>query len=62
MKYDKKNYKLQLGLATIILVMMFFNWRIYRTAKKTTKAIRQVGNPAFSKCLSFSLIVFTHSR
>eukprot|EP00095_Tigriopus_kingsejongensis_P010163 maker-scaffold575_size133042-snap-gene-0.31 protein:Tk10163 transcript:maker-scaffold575_size133042-snap-gene-0.31-mRNA-1 annotation:"octopamine receptor" len=24
-----------------MLVMMFFNWRIYRTAKKTTKAIRQ---------------------
>ena len=24
-----------------MLVMMFFNWRIYRTATKTTKAIRQ---------------------
>ena len=24
-----------------MLVMMFFNWRIYQTAKKTTKAIRQ---------------------
>lgn len=24
-----------------MLVMMFFNWRIYRTARKTTKAIRQ---------------------
>ena len=24
-----------------MLVMIFFNWRIYRTAKKTTKAIRQ---------------------
>ena len=24
-----------------MLVMMFFNWKIYRTATKTTKAIRQ---------------------
>ena len=24
-----------------MLVMMFFNWRIYRTATKTTKAIRK---------------------
>ena len=24
-----------------MLVMMFFNWRIYRTATKTTQAIRQ---------------------
>lgn len=24
-----------------MLVMMFFNWRIYRTARKTTRAIRQ---------------------
>ena len=24
-----------------MLVMLFFNWRIYKTAKKTTEAIRQ---------------------
>ena len=61
-----------------MLVMMFFNWRIFRTANKTTKAIRQgwtkvkgaegadIGKrhaiPLHGGCFYLSVLIFPHNN